>query len=137
MKIPALSFFLLSSCLTGCYTQLATRGDYGRSQAAPAYGSNGSNRPDGPVSTASDSLSEDSALTASTGAADTLAPPVGAPTVIVNNYYDPYPHHRGYAHWEWDYPLFSFGYYSSHHGRYARPYWWDRWDDPWHSRRHI
>src|SRR5688500_7338466 len=114
MKIPALSFLLLSLCLTGCYTQLATRGDYSRSQAAPAYGANG---PNGPVST--DSLSDDSALTASSGATDTLPPPVGAPTVIVNNYYDPYPHHRGYAHWEWDYPLVSFGYYSSYHGRYA------------------
>lgn len=116
----SLSFLLLSLFLSGCYTQLATRGHYSRGQAAPAYA---------PGAYLADSLAGDSAL-----AADTLAPPAGAPTVIVNNYYDPHPYHRGYARWEWEYPLLSFGYYSSHYGHYTRPYWWD---DPWYSRRNI
>ena len=125
MKILRPSPLLLSFYLSGCYTQLATRGDYARSQATPAYGQE--------VPPA-DSLAGDSTLAAVPAAADTLAPPAGAPTVIVHNYYDPYPYHRGYAQWEWEYPLLSVGYYSSHYGRYSRPYWWD---DPWYSRRHI
>lgn len=126
MKTLPLSLLLLSACLTGCYTQLATRGHSARGLAAPAYG---------PESVPADSLSGDSATgsLAADPVADTLAPPAGAPTVIVHNYYDPYPHYRGYAHWEWEYPLISFGYYSSHYGRYSRPYWWD---DPWYARRH-
>lgn len=131
-----LSLLLLSSLLTGCYTQLATRGHYSRGQEVPAYPPEAAPGDSAGLASpgAAGSPAVDSALAASPPHADTLAPPVGAPTVIVNNYYDPSPHYRGYAHWEWDYPLFSFGYYSSHYGRYSRPYWWD---DPWYSRRPI
>jgi len=121
MKILPTSLLLLAFCLSGCYTQLATRGHFDREKNYPAYG---------PDAAYADSLSGDSTL----AAADTLAPPAGAPPVIVNNYYDSDPYHRGYARWEWEYPLLSFGYYSSHYGRYTRPYWWD---DPWYSRRHV
>lgn len=118
---PFLSLSLaaaLSVSLTGCYTQLATRG-YAAFEPGPAPT---------PPAAAGDSLSARSAP----GAADTLAPLIGAPTVIVNNYYDPAPSYRGYAHWEWDYPLISVGYYSPRFDRFHRPWWWD---DPGHHRR--
>jgi hypothetical protein len=103
--------------LSGCYTQLATR-DYAavETPSGYAYAEHGA-----------DSLRSQAAP----GAADTLAPRSGAPTVIVNNYYDPSPSYRGHAHWEWDYPLLSFGYYSSRFDHYSRPWWWD---DPGYHR---
>jgi hypothetical protein len=117
--------------LTGCYTQLATRGYYNHPDS---YYSSGRG-----AETPSDSLLPDSALTAR-AEGDTLAPGrEGAPTVIVNNYYDPEPHYRGYAHWEWAFPSLSYGYYSSRYYHYSRPYWWDDpWRDrrQWHGRRH-
>lgn len=130
MKIFSLCLALLAVGLTGCYTQLATRGHYARSQAYPPYGatiSPSSQAADSLVGSADDSLAGDSAY--ADDSADSLTPPAGTPTVIVNNYYDPYLSHRGYAHWEWDFPLISFGYYSSHYDRYSRPYWWN---DPWY-----
>jgi hypothetical protein len=111
LSLPLLA---LTVFLTGCYTQLATRGYSTSSQVYPAY--SGQAAP-------ADSLPVDSAW--AEAPADSLAPPAEAPTVIVNHYYDPYLSHRGYAHWQWDYPLLSFGYYSSHYDRYYQPYWWN------------
>lgn len=124
--LPTALCLLALGTLTGCYTQLATRG-YGSAEPAP----NGAAAATGYPAHA-DSAYGDSAL-AQPMEADTLAPESGAPTVIVNNYYDPVPSYRGYAGWEWDFPALSFGYYSSRYGHYSRPYWWD---DPWYVRRH-
>lgn len=111
--------------LTGCYTQLATRGYHNHPDSYYSSG-RGAEAP-------SDSLLSDSAL-AARAEGDTLAPGrEGAPTVIVNNYYDPGPRYRGYAHWEWAFPSLSYGYYSSRYYNYSRPYWWA---DSWRHRRH-
>lgn len=124
--IPTALCLLAFGMLNGCYTQLATRG-YGSAEPATAEAESASGSP-----ARADSAYRDSVL-AQPMEADTLAPKSGAPIVIVNNYYDTGPAYRGYASWEWDFPALSFGYYSSRHGHYSRPYWWD---DPWYVRRH-
>ena len=113
--------------LTGCYTQLATRG-YGTAEAPMDQGA-----AQMPGNSTLEGQPGDSAMAGlPAGEADTLAPKSDAPTVVVNNYYDTGPSYRGYANWEWDFPALSFGYYSSRYGHYSRPYWWD---DPFYSRR--
>jgi|GEM_PF-5923668 len=109
------SLFLFSVFFTGCYTQLVTRSPY----APNGYG---------PQAVTSDSLV--SRVT------DSLS---GTPTIIINNYDDPYLRYRGYAHWQWDYPLLGLGFYSSYQDRYYRPYWWTEgryrgWGTPGYAR---
>lgn len=111
---------LALSAFTGCYTQLATRG---QGSPAPAYAQAGSPaEPD-----LADSLSGDSSqgTAARPLEADTLVPATGAPTIIMNTYYDHGFSYRGYAGWAWDYPALAFGFYSSRYGHYSRPWWWD------------
>lgn len=97
--------------LTGCYTQLYTGGYVDR---AADY-----RRP------------SDSAL-AKARESDTLAPAdsgrdsLDRKTVIVNNYYEEAPVYRGYSTWDWDYPIVSFGFYSSRYRDYYHPYWWNQ-----------
>lgn len=114
---PFRSFLTLAlpgaALLTGCYTQLASRGYQAGSYPPEAYA--GGSAPDSAA--AGDSAAIGNSPASGDGAK--------APTVVVNNYYDTHRAYRGYAHWEWDYPLISFGYYSSRYDYYHRPWWWD------------
>jgi uncharacterized membrane protein YgcG len=103
--------------LTGCYTQLYTRGYAERSTYPYPY-----DRPAGDSAVA-DSLSD------SLAAADSARAPN---TVIVNNYYQDRASYRGYAIDAWDYPYISLGFYSSRYRDYYGPYWWS---DPYYHRR--
>lgn len=128
MKLPSALRSLLTlavpgALLTGCYTQLASRRYQAGNYPPEAYAAGAV--PDS--ATAGDSAQ-------AVGDSPTPTERAKAPTVIVNNYYDPHPAYRGYAHWEWDYPLISFGYYSSRYDRYHRPWWWD--DHRYHRRHH-
>jgi hypothetical protein len=116
-KFPSLlfSFSLAAGSLlfSGCYTQLYT--------AAYADRAADYRRPAPP----------DSVL-AKAGASDTLLPgqdSLERKTVIVNNYYEEGPEYRGYSSWDWDYPVLSFGFYSSRYRSYWDPYWWHQ---PYH-----
>lgn len=116
---------LISGLLTGCYTQLYTRGYAERAAAYPEYSR-------APSATASDSAAPDTGTAGDSGIAgarerDTVyAPPA---TVVVNNYYRESPYYRGYLINDWDYPSFSFGIYSSRYRDYSSPFWWN---DPWY-----
>jgi hypothetical protein len=105
---PALAAFL-SLALSGCYTQLYTRGYAAR--AAEAY-------PDYDRSAAG-SEGDDSAAAR---AGDSARP---APTVIVNEYYGDRPYYRGYPEDAWAYPYVSFGWYSSGYRDFYGAYWWN------------
>lgn len=115
--------------LTGCYTQLYTRG-YAERAA--------SNYPDyarGPAAQADTALQPDSGATvAAPGESASVArtdreEPAG--TVIVNNYYRESPYYRGYLLDTWDYPALTFGIYSSRYRDYCDPFWRN---DPWYGR---
>jgi hypothetical protein len=94
--------------LTGCYTQLYTRG-YAERAVYP-YPYEETARAPG-----------DSAAGDSLAAADSARPPA---TVIVNNYYPESRYYRGYSLDAWDYPFISFGFYSGRYRDYYGPYWW-------------
>jgi hypothetical protein len=101
-----LGIFLAALLLGGCYTQLYTGSYLERSQAYA-------------------------------GERDTLAPedtlPRTSPTIVNNYYAYDGSSYRGYAYQDWEYPILSFGFYSSRYRNYHDPYWWDR---SWH-RRHY
>jgi hypothetical protein len=107
---PMLAAAFLSVALTGCYTQLYSRGYAAR--AAENY-------PDYDRSAAAGSQADDSAAA---GPADSAQP---APTVIVNEYYGDRPYYRGYPEDAWAYPYVSFGWYSSGYRDFYGAYWWD------------
>ncbi|MEO7424400.1 MAG: hypothetical protein ABI036_04385 [Fibrobacteria bacterium] len=114
----------LSGGLTGCYTQLYTQGYASRALDAPAS-ENPASEIEGYARSPqneSDTLtgsSEDSALAA--GERDSAA----WSTVVVNNYYRESPYYRGYLVDEWEYPMLSFGFYSSRYRDYYGAYWWN------------
>jgi hypothetical protein len=105
--------------LSGCYTQLYTNAYAERARDYRRAGD------------------EDSALAKARAEGDTLAPAdsgrdaADRKTVIVNNYYEDAPaySYRGYSTLDWDYPIVSFGFYSSRYQSYYDPYWWH---EPYH-----
>ena len=119
MKTPpptAACCLLALLSLTGCYTQLYTRG-YADRSVEPEYSANSAYGQDA----ATDSAAGDSLAARP---ADTLYRPG---SVVVNNYYRESPYYRGYLIDEWDYPAVTLGFYSTRYRDYSGAY---SWNDP-------
>jgi hypothetical protein len=141
IKIPTLYWMLLgamacSGGLTGCYTQLYSRGYADRAAAnypqyyrAPSDQGDTLAPPDSTALAREDSLRRVDSLYASGQAGAGGNGGGGTGSVVVNNYYQESPYYRGYLIQDWNHPTLAFGIYSSRYRDYYGPYWWD---DPWY-----
>lgn len=140
IKVPTpfwmlLGAMALGASLTGCYTQLYSRGyaeraaaNYPQYYRAPSVQGDTLAPADSAALALEDSLRRVDSLYAS-GRSGAQGNGNGTGSVIVNNYYQDSPYYRGYLIQDWNYPTIAFGIYSSRYRDYYGPYWWN---DPWY-----